>query len=285
MPTGFGVAFAGMILVLLVMAIGYTNNLIYFFVFFTTSICLTTMMVTNANIDRVFVKDVIATDLFMNEEAALEVILHNRKKNSSWGLKLFWSKKDSSTFLVEAPALQDQRTLVSWIPTKRGETSLPLLILESTFPFGLLRSWKRWKSSDAVLVFPERKGQTTFPNLSREAKGVDTTGLFREHRVFQASDSPRRIDWRVAAKQQKLLVKKFEAPEKSLLHFHWDQTRHLPSFEERLSQLALWIDLAEKQGHIYSVNIGSFDAKESQGEDHWRECMEFLARLEPSELS
>jgi len=284
-PTGFGVAFAGMILVLLVMAIGYTNNLIYFFVFFTTSICLTTMMVTNANIDRVFVKDVIATDLFMNEEAALEVILHNRKKNSSWGLKLFWSKKDSSTFLVEAPALQDQRTLVSWIPTKRGETSLPLLILESTFPFGLLRSWKRWKSSDAVLVFPERKGQTTFPNLSREAKGVDTTGLFREHRVFQASDSPRRIDWRVAAKQQKLLVKKFEAPEKSLLHFHWDQTRHLPSFEERLSQLALWIDLAEKQGHIYSVNIGSFDAKESQGEDHWRECMEFLARLEPSELS
>lgn len=266
----------------LVMAIGYTNNLIYFFVFFTISICLTTMLVTNDNIDRVLIQDVKAQDLFANEESVVEVTLKNRKARSAWDLSLFFSKTERSS-VTQVAAFHETRASVLWVPPHRGEVRLPRLIMESTFPFGLLRAWKRGVLPTSLLVFPERKGQAQFPAPSREARGIDTTGLFREHRSYQSSDSPRRIDWRVVAKQQKLLVRKFETPEKQTLHFNWEQTSSLPMLEDRISQLALWVDLAEQQGHLYSLSIGIWNSEEDQGDEHWRKCMKHLALMtEPS---
>lgn len=245
---------------------------------------LTGMIVTNRNTDGVDIEKIEPLPFFAEEASSILVSLKNRRRTKLWDIEVFFQKNPEMALKEFLNEQAEEYAEVPFSSLKRGEVSLPRLILQSRFPVGLFRAWKAYKKTPTVLVYPARKGDPRFPMSSSAADGIQNLGLFRDHRIYQSSDPVRRIDWRASARRQDLLVKNFEEGEKPSLQFHWDQTASLKNFEDRLSQLCLWIDEAEKQGHEYSLEFGSFKTAFSKGPAQHKKCLEILARAKEGEV-
>lgn len=284
-PSAFGFAFGAMALILFFLAVGYANNLIYIFVFFLISVALTSVLITNKNVDGLEAENILSENNFADERGSFAVPIKNFFSTPAWEVSVFFEKTEERTTVTSISPGEEESILIYWTPAERGVVKLPRLILQSTFPFGLLRAWKVFKKPREVLIYPARKGEPQFPQKSFGSDELKNSGLFRDHREYQSSDSMMRIDWRASARRQELLVKNFEEMEKPSLQFSWEQTSHLADFELRLSQLCLWIDEAEKQGHQYSLQLGTEKTARERGPSHWKTCLEILALARPGEVS
>ncbi|WP_373998581.1 DUF58 domain-containing protein [Bdellovibrio bacteriovorus] len=284
LPTGFGVAFGLMSLVLFFMAVGYSNNLIYIFFFFLISVAFTGTFITNKNVDGVDVIDVHVDEAFCDETSALSVTLKNNAKSPCFQIESYFEKYPETSSRTDLEPQEEDVVLVPFVFKKRGRHLLPRIAVQSTFPFSLLRAWRVFKTPREITVYPARKGEEAFPQNSYAETDSENTGLFREHRTYQSTDSLRRIDWKATARRQELLVKNFEESEKPSLHFSWRQTAHLHDEEARISQLCLWIDEAHKLGHSFSLEVGKHHIAKDQSSAHRKMCLEVLAHLSREDL-
>ena len=76
------------------------------------------------------------------------------------------------------------------------------------------------------------------------------------------------------------MIRRFEEESAVQLDFNWEQTSGIKEFEDRVSQLALWVDQAERQGAEYSLQVGNWKSGRSRGPNHWNRCFEYLALME-----
>lgn len=273
-------AFGLLALIQLVMAITSQNNLIYLFVFSEISVALASMFFTNFNVEKFSITGVEVGTCFAGEDNWVQISMATANEKPSYQMALRWSNSKDSIWILPST----YQTQINWKPNRRGRQRLPRLTLESSFPFGLLRAWKIEKPEQEILVYPMRKGQSTFPATSRGEQSVQQHGLFYDLRPFQRGDWPRRIDWRASQRSQQLLIRRFEEEAAIQMDFHWSQVSHLTNFEDKLSQLALWVDRAERDGALYSLEIGSWRSGRAHGPEHWNHCMEHLALLEERSL-
>lgn len=262
------------------MAIGYANNIIYLYVFGLISLALSSMYVTNKNVERLLLHEIKAQKVYANEPNSYFVEIENPSLSRSFDLEIFLKKDSQTPVKISVVDHGRHQIAVQWTPQGRGWIERPAVILQSRFPFGLLRSWKVLNNHHTLLVYPQRKGSTQFPISGENSRSMETLGLFRELRDFVSTDSPRRIDWKASTKFQKILVKNFENAGEQSLYLTWEQTKHLNSIEERLSQLALWVDLAEKIGQRYALSIPGLNISSSTGKTHLEECLKGLALFE-----
>jgi Uncharacterized conserved protein (some members contain a von Willebrand factor type A (vWA) domain) len=272
-----------MALILFFMAMGYSNNLIFIFFFFLISVAITGMVVTNRNVNAVIFQRLKGQEVFAGETGVVKVTFLNRSKSAVWELESSFDKDGEFSPNFSISPLKEVDVAVHFISEKRGLIEVPRLLLQSRFPFGLLRAWRHFRPEEKVLVFPELRGVSLFPEGAMNSDMIKNMGLFRDHRVYQAGDNVRRIDWKASARRQETLVKNYEEPEKPALEFTWDQTEGL-DFESRISQLALWVDEAETRGFSYGLSVGKFKEAHRSGKPHWTRCLEILANLEPKDL-
>ena len=253
------------------------------------------MLITNQNIEAIQVKDIHSVHVFAREKNQLPVCLRNSQGlRDSWniGLQIMTNSTFEESYAPSVKALEELRVLVPWTPVFRGLQKIPRLKIQSRFPFGMLRAWKYYEVTASVTVFPERKGQLDLPASTGgidqdETKfETDTKGYFRDFRLYQKTDNPNRIDWKRSLKHQKHLVKNYEAEaagEKKVL-IDWDLTANLQNFEDRISQLALWIDEAQRKHEFYSLKISNMQTGYELSLNHYKHCMQILALLQPKDI-
>lgn len=279
-PTAFGFAFAAVCFLLLLMAVGFSNNIIYFFVFYLISIALVAMLMTNSNVDRVQILSIQPENIFAGENNKVLVHLKNTKIPASYSLQLYLDKKNHIAEVPLLNGLETATTICFWKPIKRGLHPLPRLQMQTRFPFGMLHSWCLYRKDQEILVYPQKEGFEVLPKDQGGAGFQSTAGLFKEHRIFQSSDSTKRIDWRVSQKFDQLMVKTFESQSNQSIHLDYKFTLPLADFEKRVSQLALWTDLAEKNKMNYSFAFNDFSLPVDSGDEHYHKIMAYLATVE-----
>lgn len=281
------------------MAIGYGNNILYFFVFFLVSMGLTTVWLTNKNVDSVRVTELQHSFLYAKEPNLVTAQIDNANKNETpvWDIEFRIEYKKAETALNAPPEFTTLAELektgfvsLSWIPFKRGYVRAPRILIQSRFPFKLLRSWKYSHKANEYLVYPERKGKENLRSLlglqsnKDEMANLDNEGLFRDYREFQNSDSPARIDWKRSVKHQKHLVKNYEKSGDRKILIDWEMTSGLADFEERISQMALWVHLCHEQNETFSIKIKNFQTDYFASPNHYKSCMEKLALLKETDV-
>lgn len=293
-PTGFGFTFGILSFILLVMAIGYGNNVLYFFVFLLVSMGLSTSWLTNNNIESVLVTDFTYDSLFANEKNSVLIKIDNKtpKKYSIYDVEMLVehdNKKMNQPNTITEVEVQGVLNLF-WQPSERGYVDSPRVMMQSRFPYKILRSWKYYIKSGNCLVYPERKGDSNIRTLighqsqRDEAAKLESEGLFRDYREFQNSDSPNRIDWKRSVKHGKHLIKNYEQSGERKILIDWSMTDSLQGFEDRISQMALWVDLCHRQNENYSLRIENQQIDYGAGLMHYKTCLEKLALLKTTDV-
>jgi uncharacterized protein (DUF58 family) len=164
---------------------------------------------------------------------------------------------------------------------RRGWQSIGRVVIETTYPLGLVRAWSVLTPDQRALVYPALEPNPPAPPQaggthegSDQGPGDDDFSGLREHQV---TDSPRRIAWKAVARSDTLISKDFTGGLGADLVFDW---RHLPpgmDTEARLRRLTRWVVDAAHAGHAYALILPDRELGPARNAAHREACLEALA--------
>jgi uncharacterized protein (DUF58 family) len=277
LPTASGLGFAFLVLLLLLIAFVYDNNLAYLLAFLLASVFFISILHCFKALSGLVVEAGLCNPVFAGESAGFN--LHISNPTTSAKTLLTIKLQTSVAFALEA------NSKVSLIlpadTTRRGWQQAGTVTVSSTFPLGLFRAWSPLRFKLKVLVYPKPASRhLAMPEIAADhaplghrKKGVDD---FYGLQSYQAGDAINHIHWKAFAKGQGLLKKQYGGGDSAEIWLDYALTpgHHV---EERLSQLCRWLLDAEAAGIRYGFSLPGLKHAPDNGTSHLKKCLEALA--------
>ena len=274
-PNRFGFLFFGLFVLMIMVGASYGNNLVFLMGFILISFLFFVILLTAKNLRGLEISDIQVTPGFPGEIVPAKVTVSNTNDMEHTALKI---RMDGFPVEADLPLLAPHdrvETKISiQLPEKRGVHRIGRVMVATSNPFGLFYSWFWYNKPTEYIVYPAPLGQIERPRQENQI-GDEFSGL----KEYVPGDSMSRISWKHMARNDEMLVKEFNDSElkQDLLDIaEAKQTQ----YEDKLSQLALWLVEAEKNQRLYALEVGQGHGQANRGPLHLKNCLEKLARLE-----
>lgn len=283
LPTGLGLAFAVMIVAMLLGSLNYANNLGMAFTFLLAALGLVTMHACHRNLAGLRVGGAGTEPPFAGQDAGFRIGLSNASAVARYDIEASHDAGEPQS--VSVPACGDAR-LRLMVPTRRrGRVRLERCEIATRYPFGLFRAWAVLHATADCLVYPKAAANAPAPPPAPGAAGGgDRRGEddFAGLKDYHAGDPPKRIAWKAYARGGGLLVKEFSGAAAPEFVFSLEDAPGA-DLEARLSVLTRWIVDAHGAGHAFGLRLPStrFDAQ--YGDAQRDRCLAALAEFNPPE--
>jgi uncharacterized protein (DUF58 family) len=275
--------FIGLVIVLLLGATQYANNLGFFFAFWLMALAVGGLIGLRKRLARVQVHLRHIDSGFAHTSQSLQIEINN-----AHGARLALALNPNTPAPATSTPIKIDNTTASitlpLTPRPRGVYSGGQLRISIRDHLGLLRVERLIHLGGKYWVYPTPQGERPLPIHAQptHAQGQDD---FHGLHSYQAGDSPSRIHWKSLAKstpyQPNLRVKQFgsdSSPLPTPLLLDATQLLDLP-LEARLSQLAAWILHCEHRGEPYALRVqpGNNPTPAGLGAAHRQLCLRLLA--------
>ncbi|VVS93904.1 DUF58 domain-containing protein [Desulfoluna spongiiphila] len=255
LPTGRGVLFACAVVSMIAGSMNYSNNPGFLFAFLLVAMAMMSTLYTQKNIKELTLVSEKHTAVFAGERLWFELAVKSDtapRYNISAGFKgqgrqtLDIATGETVTFRLPLDA--------PW----RGRFKPGPLVVSSTYPFGLFRTWVTLRLDTEYLVFPK---PLSHPFVSSpgpaEGEGIGASPQsgaedFKELRSYRAGDPLNRIAWKTLARGQGVWTKTFESERSNAVYISWDLIRTTQR-ETRISHLCHLVLEAHRQGVAYGL--------------------------------
>lgn len=279
LPTRGGVAFAALLLVMLLAGLNYSNSVAMLITFLLAGFGLIAMHLCHRNLVGTLVHGIGSVDAFAGEHARLFVTLENSADTTRIGLEC--STDDSGVALIDVRPDATARADIPIALPHRGRFPIERIRLATAFPFGLFRAWTWVHVPLSVIAWPVPRGRRE-PPPEASSGGIALAVLrggdeeWSSLREFRHGDSPRQVAWPVYARGRGLMIKTYESP--AAHHRIFDFAR-LPGsdVEQRLEQMSAWIVAAHARGERYGLRIDGRELAPDSGHEHQARCLKGLA--------
>jgi uncharacterized protein (DUF58 family) len=280
LPTQRGLGMVLLIVILLLIAFVYNNNLAYLLTFLLASVFFITILHTFKSLAGLVVQAGQTQAVFAGEAAGFDIHIHNPNAVEYPHCQIKLDKPQSFTLKANGKTTQ---TLYS-LTQKRGWHNLGTVTIFSNYPIGLFYAWSPIRFNAKVLVYPKPSAlEIPFPEtpadnaeLGANQKGSDDFYGLQE---YQAGDSIKHIHWKAFAKGQGLFSKQYSgAGTAAEVWLHYDYAAGHDT-EQRLSQLCRWVIDAERAEIRYGLVLPHLKLMPNNGSNHYRQCLEALALL------
>ena len=278
LPTGFGLSFALLLVVMLLGALNYANN----------PALLLTCLFGAAGGASLFAGFRAMNGLALTRASAEEchagtpITMHLRfapgtRNRASLRLR---RAESETAFALHADVESD--VALTFPAAERGWLRAGRIRLSTDYPLGLFRIWS-WLHPDAeFLVYPALESPLpAFPDgdgredeQSRAGSGEEHAGL-RDYRV---TDPPRLIAWKASARHDALLVRDAERRGDEALVLDFATLAGL-DYEARIRRLTAWILAAESASRSYALRIPGASFGPGVGAAQRQACLRALALL------
>ena len=283
-PSIQGGYFLLVILLLLIAAINYQNNLAYMLSFFLASIFNTSILFTYLNLSDLRLTAGKSQHAFAGEYAEFEIQLSRLPKKMHHRLRLLWP--DNPLQECDLVSLDTYNISVYCLTDKRGIFRPGRLLLQSYYPLGIIRCWTWLDLGFETVVYPKPIALTVLPQSSvigsvgRESPVLGNEDFYG-FRDYAKGDSLRQVNWRGLAKGQPLQTKVYAAQQDESTWVDWDA---LPSYstEERLSRLCGWILQLEQKDKPYGLRLPGIEISVDLGDKHRKKALTALALYKAS---
>lgn len=286
-PTTHGWIYAVMLIVMLLGAINYSNSMAFMLCFLLTGLGIVCMLYTYRNLAGLIINTGKPESVYQGQTAQFPLQIDNLSGQDRLDIVLSQKpRKPNKDTLQSARFSIDsgkQESVLFPLPTKhRGLVKTGRLVIETQFPLGIFRAWSYLENDQACVVFPQPAGEKVLPGKTELEDDIEMgkktgTDDFAGFRKYRPGDATRSIAWKAYAREQGLHVKQFSGSGSETLVFNWDSVAYLDHIEARLSQLCLWILMAEEAGIQYGLNIPGVDIDPGIGEQHQYQCLDKLA--------
>ena len=269
-PSKVGLFFGLCLLVMLMTAINFQNNLSYALTFLLATLFIIATLHTFANLSGLTIRALRAQSAFPGQQSEFDVQIERGKQRDHYALHLKWP--DSTEGLVNLVGVDKVRVQLHSAVGARGWYSPGRLLLESTYPLGLLRCWT-WVDLDLhALVYPQPRSSAELPGLATDqpdGASVPVTGSddFFGFRDYRQGDSLRRIHWKGLARGQGVQSKQYAAYADRSVWLDWEMFPGLGT-EQRLSHLCYWALEFDSRNEEYGLRLPGVVIEPGSGEKH-----------------
>ncbi|WP_426208278.1 DUF58 domain-containing protein [Massilia sp. TWP1-3-3] len=286
LPTGAGVGFGVLLLVLLIGATNYNLSLGFALVFALGACAVVDMYLTYRNLGQLHLAPGRAQPLFAGEVAQFELSIVNRSKLDRYALWADFLQAGEARYVADVAAGERTALLLSAPSTARGYLAAPRVRLATRFPLGLFRAWSYWQPDARALVYPFP--EAVAPPLpmsgvaSEDGHGHAGHDDFAGIRSYQAGDSLRHMAWRQIARLDpalggQLVTKHFEGGAIEELMLDFDALPATLALELRLSRMTRWVLDAEQRALPYGFRLHGHAFAPALGAAHQAACLRALA--------
>lgn len=278
LPTGAGVVFAVLLLIMLITGINYQNSLIYMLTFVLGGVFVGAMHQTHRNLAGVTLALSRAGEAVAGDTVPFNLRLTAGKDDA---IAVQVSSGDSLPVWVSVPAGQSRYVSVGVGAPSRGYVRPDRIRIETRYPFGLLTAWSWLRPVSAGLAFAQ-------PITAPEPRATAETGESEAVASVQAgSDSVDLRPWREGDSSQRVLWKRF-ARSGQLVVADWQGQAGNPqwldfqsftgvSSEMRLRYLAFLVGDRQRLGARYGLSLPGQVIEPDSGVAHALRCQRALA--------
>jgi uncharacterized protein (DUF58 family) len=285
-PTGAGLGFGVLLVIMLIGALNYNLGLGFALTFAMAACAVVDIYLTFKNLAYLHLSAARSQPVFAGESAQFALTLINRTALERFAIRIDFTSVPEARHAIDVPANGSAAVLLSSATDERGWLAAPRVRLATRFPLGLFCAWSYWTPPLKVLVYPFPEPVAPPPPLTGSARDGDGgpagTDDFAGIRSYQAGDPMRHLAWRQIARFDpalggQLVTKHFEggAPERLCL----DLARLAPSMnlELRLSRMTRWVLDAEQRAQPYAFRLGALELAPALGPAHRGACLAALA--------
>lgn len=266
------------LLLMLLTAINYQNNMSYGLTFWLAMMANVAVLHTNANLLGLKFSAVHATSVFPGQQAEFVIRVTAAHARHHRAIKLVWPGADVA---IDIAAGESVDVSLFQAAGTRGWFQPPRLLVQSTWPVGLLRCWTYVDLDFQALVYPKPIPVTAQPPDDAEGgvvgfsdrQGHDDLMGFRDYRF---GDSLRFVDWRSYAKGRQLQTRLHSRPVQQDHWLDWSQFQGV-EIESRLSQLCYLALQHDAHGDDYGLRLPGSEIPIASGDRHRDAVLRALA--------
>lgn len=278
LPTGYGLVFGVLLILLLIASINYANNPAFLLTFLLAGIFFQAIFHTWRNLRGLELRWLDASPVFAGETARVRFEL----LDPGYGhYSLLLSFPGNEPAIADCTAGERTGVEIPFHCRRRGPVRPGRLRVESRYPLGLLRAWSLLETDARVLVWPrplQEPLESSDPDWEGSLEGDRGVGTddFVGHRNYHPGDAPGQIHWKALAGEKGLLVKQFGGDR---VEHRWLDFDSLPTTdtEIRLSLLAGAIETLSRTPMHYGLRLPQLEIVPATGETHRRRCLDALA--------
>ena len=282
LPTGTGLLYGLVLIVMLLGAINYSLSLGHALVFLLAGLGFVAMVHTFRNLIALSISPGRTDPVFAGETAKFRLLVDNPRDHGRRALE--FTIGDNPAARLDLPFLAQAMVEIPCTTSQRGHLDPGRITLTTRYPLGLFRAWSYPHPPLSCLVYPKPLDTPLPPLTSMAREGQHRGNLGQEDftglRVRQPNDSPRHIAWKAVARDidhRPLLVKQFAGGAEGQLVLDWAQTPAECDQETRLSILTGWVLAADKQHLHYGLRLPGIELEPAHGSIHRDTCLEKLA--------
>lgn len=286
-PTSRGFLFLAMVVVLILTAATYNNNLIFILAFFLFSVFIVSMLQTHYNLRAVRLEFASSEEAFEGDRLTLNFYLLQKRPGKKRAIWLRSRSKQFKTLSCTPENLNPNENskpmkmeVAAW---KRGVHEVPEIIVETFFPLGIFRAWKVFRPEGEMIVYPKPQGSSQLSPQAYDAGDSDLglragpDGDFGELKAYRPGESYHQIAWKHYARTGDLYTKIHWGSEDKHYLIPWRAQGK--NFESGLSQMSAWIKQAVDENASFEMETPDTVIQPGRGYDHARQCWRALARV------
>ncbi|TFW34471.1 DUF58 domain-containing protein [Massilia horti] len=286
LPTGAGIGFGALLLILLVGSVNYNLGLGFLLTFTMAACALVDIVFTYRNLAHLILRPGRALEVFAGEQAQFELHLVNRTARDRFAIRVDFADVGQTRQVADIAAGSSAALLLACPSEDRGWMAAPRVRLATRFPLGLFRAWSYWQPNCRALVypFPEPDAPPLPLTGSGRPDGIGPGGFedFAGVRSYQPGDHLRHLAWRQIARLDpalggQLATKHFEGGAMDELVLDFAALAPGLDLELRLSRMARWVLEAELRALPYAFRMGGLAFGAGLGAAHRAACLHALA--------
>lgn len=239
LPSGFGVLWLALVVLLYLFGTNYQNNLVIGLSILLLSLFITSILYAYKNLSGLGLKALTPPDAYANETLALPISvksnhpclmlrLHfkNAIKQGNTNVNNAAVKLNTAQRMHIAIKLVDNNERTALVPfpaQSRGIFKPKRLTVSSTFPLGLCRAWSHVDLAIEQLIYPSpiesahqlalsQQSRASMPQWGKQISGIDEFKGLRPHVL---GESLKQVAWKQWAQGRGMLTKEFERPQGS----------------------------------------------------------------------
>lgn len=276
LPTGLGVGFAVVVFLLLLIAVNFSNNLIFTLSFFLMSALLLSVWFSVRNLSYIELVNVRVKPVHSGQKLNYQISV----KSLAASDHIYIEMQDSDTHYYLA-SNEGRVWNLSITTDSRGVISERPLFIQCYWPLGLFKVSRKLGNLPEVLVYPAAEDASvlqevlTGQSAHTQSEAEELDGL----REYQPGDNVKRIDWRAVARRQQLQVKHFDGADGDpSLWLEWQATQGL-DYEQRIRCICHWILDCQQLGREFGLRLPHIELEPERSGQHVQSCLSELALM------
>lgn len=278
LPTGAGVVFGALLLIMLITGINYQNSLIYLLTFLLGAVVVAAMHQTHRNLSGLELTLIQAGEGFAGDLIPFRLRAVSPRHDA---LAISLACDDVILTRQHIPSGQQADLDLSVPSYQRGYLQPDRILVETRFPFGLFRAWSWLRPVTSGIVYPNPlpapdAGSTVQDgeehSKSRSLDGNDHADI----RPWREGDMSQRVQWKRYARTGEMVITDWEGEQGSP---HWLDYEAFAGVDRelRLAYLAHLVLERSRSNSRFGLNLPGQVIDPDTGAAHANRCLKALA--------